>query len=70
MLNLTVRKAFTGLHVVLQPHLGFGLQSDVFHPAFLVEVLYDFLMSVTRVTFPTHLFFRDLALELDICIIC
>jgi len=66
MLNLTVHEAVTVLYIILPPHLVFGLQSDVFHPAFLVEALYDFLMSVTRATFPAHLLLLELALELDL----
>jgi len=69
MLNLTVHKAVTGLYIILSPHLGFGLQNDVFHPAFLVEMFYDFSTSVTRATLPARPLFRDLALELDLCII-
>jgi len=61
-----VHKAVTGLYIILPPHLCFGLQSDVFYPAFLVETLYDFLVSVTRTIFPAHLLLHDLALELDL----
>jgi hypothetical protein len=39
------------------------------HPAIFVEMLYVFLAFVTRATFPAHLLLRDLALELDLCII-
>jgi hypothetical protein len=69
MLNSTVHKSITGLYIILPPHLGLGLQSNVFHPAYSAEMLYEFLMSLTRATFPAHLL-RDLNLELDLRIVC
>jgi hypothetical protein len=68
MLNWAVHKAVIGLYIILPPHISLCLQSDVFHPALLDEILFDFFTTFTRATFPAHLLLSDLAVELDLCI--
>jgi hypothetical protein len=41
-------------------HLQLGLPSDLLRSDFHVKILYAFLISATRATYPTHLILLDL----------
>jgi hypothetical protein len=48
------------IHLNISTHLDLGLHSDLIYSGFLANILYTFLVSHVRATYPAHFILLDL----------